>query len=55
MADRLKPEHVEIVDKIRVLEDEIVTAKQRFKNFKTKLTSIQRRWHRRYVISTYKK
>ena len=33
MADRLKPEHVEIVDKIRVLEDEIVTAKQRFKKY----------------------
>ena len=33
MADRLKPEHAEIVDKIRELEQEIMTAKQRFKKY----------------------
>ena len=33
MADRLKPEHTEIVEKIRVLENEVVTAKQRFKKY----------------------
>ena len=33
MADKLKPEHTKIVEKIRVLEDEVVTAKQRFKQY----------------------
>ena len=33
MADKLKPENVEIVDKIRVLEQEIVTGKQRWKKY----------------------
>ena len=33
MADKLKPEHTEIVEKIRILENEVVTAKQRFKKY----------------------
>ena len=33
MADKLKPEHTEIVEKIRILEKEVVTAKQRFKKY----------------------
>tara|TARA_B100001093_G_scaffold378905_1_gene364205 strand:- start:104 stop:910 length:807 start_codon:yes stop_codon:yes gene_type:complete len=33
MADVLKPQHAEIVDKIRLLEQEVITAKQRWKKY----------------------
>ena len=34
MADRLKPEHKEIVDKIRILEKEIAPTKHNFKQYR---------------------